>query len=58
MREAISESGKRLSSMVAENQSRALAALLEDFHGRQLSTKRKVIKKNTIILYLILVLRI
>jgi hypothetical protein len=42
MREAISESGKRLSSLVAENQTRALAALLQDLHGNQLTTKRKV----------------
>jgi hypothetical protein len=42
MREAISESGKRLSSMVAENQTRALASLLQDLHGRQLTTRRKV----------------
>lgn len=42
MREAISESGKRLSAIVAENQSRALESLLADMNGQRLSTTRKV----------------
>ena len=42
MREAISESGKRLSSIVAENQTKAVEALIADLHGHQLTTKKKV----------------
>jgi len=43
MREAISESGKRLSSIVAENQTKAVEALIADMHGHQLTTKKKVV---------------
>ena len=42
-KDAISESGRKLSLMVSENQQRALESLLADIQGAQMSPRRKAL---------------
>ena len=42
-KDAISESGRKLSLMVSDNQQRALESLLADIQGGQMSPRRKAL---------------
>ena len=52
-KDAISESGRKLSMMVSENQQRALESLIEDLQGASMSPRRKAL--YSIIFFFILV---
>ena len=53
-KDAISESGRKLSLMVSENQQRALESLLSDLQGAKMSPRRKAL--YSLIFFLLLVL--
>ena len=53
-KDAISESGRKLSLMVSENQQRALESLLSDLQGAKMSPRRKAL--YSLIFFLLLVI--
>ena len=52
-KDAISESGRKLSLMVSENQQKALESLLADIQGAQMSTRRKALYSLMFFLFLV-----
>ena len=52
-KDAISESGRKLSLMVSENQQKALESLLADIQGAQMSPRRKALYSLVFFLFLV-----
>ena len=52
-KDAISESGRKLSLMVSENQQRALESLLADIQGAQMSPRRKALYSLFFFIFLV-----
>ena len=52
-KDAISESGRKLSLMVSENQQKALESLLADIQGAQMSPRRKALYSLMFFLFLV-----
>ena len=52
-KDAISESGRKLSLMVSENQQRALESLLADIQGDQMSPRRKALYSLLFFIFLV-----
>ena len=53
-KDAISESGRKLSLMVSDNQQRAMESLLSDLQGAKMSPRRKAL--YSLIFFLLLVI--
>ena len=53
-KDAISESGRKLSLMVSENQQRALESLLADIQGAKMSPRRKALYSLIFFLFLVI----